>query len=140
MSAVALAVALSVATSLACAHAVAAGSQSGQGEPSAATADVQVKNVNDLVVLRLGQTVGLRPPMANAKWQVDYDEDALRLVTPAEKAGEPGDRGWVWKSAKAGKSEIVLTSKVPCSTPGCTPNVARFTIQVEITAKSPNVH
>jgi len=82
--------------------------------------------------LTVGQTLGVQPPLDQRTWQLDYNHDALRLLTPANEETKPGARGWVWKTAQAGDFEIQLTSDAPCGTPPCPPNVARYTFSVSI--------
>lgn len=120
------------AAMLACAPTHAGIPPAPQDQPSASQADVFVTDLNKPAALHLGQTLGVRPPGAATEWQVDYDEDALRMLTPSGNVKAPGDKGWVWRATKAGRAEIVLTSKVRCATPPCPPNVMRFVIIVEI--------
>jgi hypothetical protein len=104
---------------------------------TAATADVRVTAFNATVVVRVGQTLGVQPPAQNGEWQVDYDAESLRLVTPEAELTTPGVRGWVWQAVKAGESDLVVTSRVKCAVPPCAPNVAKFPLQVQVRPKGP---
>lgn len=116
----------------ACATAVA---QSPLDKVTAAMADVRVTAFDTKVIVRMGQTVGMQPPAQGVDWQVDFDNESLRLITPAEELAAPGVRGWVWLAVKAGESELVLTSRTRCSVLPCAPNVMKFTVQLDVRAK-----
>ena len=109
--------------------------QSPLDKVTASTADVRVARFDTTVVVRVGQTLGIQPPAQKVEWQVDYDAESLRLVTPLAELMTPGVRGWVWLSVKAGESELVLTSRVKCDVLPCTPNVMKFTIRLEVRQK-----
>ena len=93
---------------------------------------MRVTDFNTPVVVRVGQTLAVKPPTPNVDWQVDYDAESLRLVTPEADVATPGRRGWVWRAARVGESELVLTSRTRCSTPSCEPSVMRFTVRFDI--------
>ena len=95
-------------------------------------ADVRVTTFDAPVAVRVGQTLGIRPPVADADWQVDYDNEALRLVTPEADLANPGAAGWVWRAVKAGDAEVVLTSRARCAPMPCTPAVTRFTVRLDV--------
>lgn len=116
----------------ACASTVA---QSPMDKVTAATADVRVTNLAAPVVIRVGQTLGIQPPGQSVEWQVEYDVESLRLVTPAAELTKPGVRGWVWQAIKQGQSELVLTSRATCAVLPCAPNVMKFTVQLEVKPK-----
>ncbi len=85
------------------------------------------------VVVRVGQTIGTPPPLADSKWQVEYDRNLFELVYPRESAlATPGPSGWVWKAIGTGQAQITLTQVVDRSSGAGAPNVARFSFQVEI--------
>jgi len=94
--------------------------------------DVRVTDFNVPVVVSVGQTIGIQPPMAGVDWQVDYDVGSLTLVTPAGELASPGPRGWVWRATRSAESDLVLTSVPRCPMPPCPPNVIRFTLKVEV--------
>ena len=114
---------------VACASAVA---QSPLEKVTAATADVRVTRFDTAVSIRVGQTLGIQPPAENAEWQVDYDAESLRLVTPLTELATPGTRGWVWQATKPGESELVLTLHVKCKAPPCDQNLMKFTVPIEV--------
>ena len=83
-------------------------------------------------LIRVGQTLGVQPPTTNVEWQLDFDPEALRLLTPAADLPNPDVRGWVWRALKAGESEVTLTSRTRCREQPCAPNVMRFTVRLDI--------
>jgi hypothetical protein len=107
-----------------------------QAEPPvlAKNADVVVKDMTDSrpVPVRVGQTVGIMSYSGREIWQVEADQDALTLLTPADRKSRPGDQGWVWRAVKSGTAEIVLSSHVPCPNPPCAENPARYTVTLDI--------
>jgi hypothetical protein len=90
------------------------------------------------VSMTVGQTLGIPSNMGGAgvTWQVDYDEDRLKLLTPRDQVSRPGTRGWVWRATAPGLVEINLTSRAPCPNPPCESNPARVTYTVEIKPRS----
>ena len=105
-------------------------------QPSAVRADVVVTDLTRPVAVVVGQTLGIQPPSAgDGTWQVDFDEDALKMLTPADKVSAPGERGWVWRALAPAHAEIVLTYRVPCPAPPCAGNPPRLTVAVDITAR-----
>lgn len=95
-------------------------------------ADVRVTDFDSPVTVRVGQTVGIQPPALNGDWQVDFDNEALRLMTPEADLADPGTRGWVWRAIRAGESELVLTSRARCTPMPCSPAVMRFTVRLDV--------
>ena len=71
-------VAVSLMLMAACASAL---SQVPLDKITAASADVRVTAFHATVVVRVGQTLGIQPPVQNAEWQVDYDAESLRPVS-----------------------------------------------------------
>jgi hypothetical protein len=100
--------------------------------PSAATADVVILNTNATVVVRVGQTIGWSAPIANATWRLEYNHDALSLLTRADRETKPGDPGWVWLASLAGQFDLAITAVVPCARPPCTPTTVRFAVTIEV--------
>ena len=100
--------------------------------PTADQADVRVTSLRAPVVVRVGQTLGLHTPRSGVQWQVSYDTESLRLLTPVDELAAPGPRGWVWRGIKVGQSELVLTSRAKCDAPPCPPNVMEITLQVDV--------
>jgi hypothetical protein len=102
--------------------------------PSAAKADVVVTDMASPypVNATVGQTIGIVSPGGDSIWQVDFPPDELTLLTPMDKLSSPGTLGWVWRAAKAGDIEIVLTARAPCPNPPCGENPARYPVTVHI--------
>ena len=98
----------------------------------AVKADVRVTNFDAPVSVRVGQTLGIQPPAPNGDWQVDFDNESLRLITPESDLAHPGTQGWVWRAIRAGESELVLTSTTRCAPEPCTPAVLRFTVRLDV--------
>jgi hypothetical protein len=88
------------------------------------------------VSVTVGQTVGIVWPGGTNIWQVDFPPDELTLLTPMKNLSTPGKPGWVWRAAKAGDVEIVLTARTPCPNPPCGENPARYTVTMKITSRS----
>jgi hypothetical protein len=103
-------------------------------QPSAAKADVVVTDMASPhpVSAAVGQTIGIVWPGGANVWQVDFPPDELTLLTPPNKVSAPGPQGWVWRAVKAGDAEIVLTARVPCPSPPCEENPARYTVTMRI--------
>jgi len=76
---------------------------------TAAAADVVITNFQDPVKVQVGQTIGLRSPRPNDRWQLSYSDTALELLTPPDLIQQPGDDGWVWKALVPGETSIMLT-------------------------------
>jgi hypothetical protein len=107
--------------------------------PQASTAPpdvvINVPAGDALVTVKIGQTIGVKPP-GDGKWQVAFDAEALSLLTSSDRLEQPGPEGWVWKAVKPRQVDLVLTSKPPpCDSPPCTPNVIRFTIHLDLVAR-----
>lgn len=100
--------------------------------PDARKADVRLTNFDTPTIIRVGQTLGVEPPTTNVEWQVDFDAEALQLLTPAMDVSNPGERGWVWRALRAGESEVTLTSRTRCRELPCAPNVMRFTLRLDV--------
>ena len=100
--------------------------------PDARKADVRLTNFDTPTPIRVGQTLGVQPPTTNVEWQLDFDPEALRLLTSASDLPNPDVRGWVWRALKAGESEVTLTSRTRCREQPCAPNVMRFTVRLDI--------
>jgi hypothetical protein len=98
-------------------------------------ADVRITEPQDAAIhLRVGQTIGVTPFLANAQWQVSFSNDALSLQTPIDKLAAPGNQGWVWKALAPGTTDITFTSTAPCSVRPCPSNVLRVTLTLDISA------
>jgi hypothetical protein len=85
---------------------------------------------------RVGQILTLQAPNGG-EWQVDWDEDRLRLLTVRDRLATPGPAGWRWEAIQPGDAVITITSRPACATPPCPPNRAEFTYTVTIGAEAP---
>lgn len=103
---------------------------SGGAAVTAATANVRVPQVPGTVTVSVGQTIGVPP--RGGEWQVDFDNERLELLTPAESLSSPGETGWVWRAKRAGTAEIVFTSRVRCVQPPCAPAAAQLSLSIVI--------
>ncbi len=69
------------------------------------------------IAINVGQILAIQPASLENKWQVTYDPDLFKSLTPVDMMPAPGSEGWLFQGVAVGQGLIVLTSIVTCDQP-----------------------
>lgn len=86
------------------------------------------------IIVGVNQQIVVLPMSTELTWQVDYDSSILTVLTPADKMSQPGPDGWLFQTAAAGQTDLVMTS-VPAPCPPnvpCAPMPARVGVTIQV--------
>ena len=78
---------------------------------------ISPKEYTQPIAINVGQILAIQPASLENKWQVTYDPDLFKSLTPVDRMPAPGFEGWLFQGVAVGQGLIVLTSIVACDQP-----------------------